>query len=386
MELTSDKIKEYSQRLMLVRMRMLSKHGFFGLLLMHMQFSLDESVVTAATDGKRIIFAPEFMDSLTDDELMFIMMHEVLHVVLRHNDRTEDRDDFLFNIACDIVVNSNILKMSGMNKDAITIGEYGESMHKAPNNHEGYEYSAEEVYEMITQLKNVPDDANSFDNHSLWKGFDYEEYAMWKQRIKDAYEASMGRGNLPAGLVREIEKLLEPKVDWRTILHDFIQEEIVDYSLVPPDKRFQDSPFLLPDFNDTEITVKNILFMIDTSASMSDEDVAQAYSEIKGAIDQHNGKLEGWLGFFDAEVIPPVPFTDEEEFKVIKPEGGGGTDFGVIFDYISEEMNPDEISSIIIMTDGYAPYPDESAAGGVPVLWLVNNEDIDPPWGKVARM
>lgn len=55
--------------------------------------------------------------------------------------------------------------------------------------------------------------------------------------------------------------------------------------------------------------------MIDTSGSMSDKEITAAYSEIKGAIDQFGGKLSGWLGFFDADIIEPVPFSDEDEFR-----------------------------------------------------------------------
>jgi len=45
-----------------------------------------------------------------------------------------------------------------------------------------------------------------------------------------------------------------------------------------------------------------------------------------------------------------------------------------------------EIASIIIMTDGIAPFPEESAAIGIPVLWMINNDMITPPWGKIARL
>lgn len=391
MEVNEIKTREYVQRLMLARMRILGRNGFFGLLLMHIKFSLDEGIETAATDGKRIIFAPKFLDVLSDDELEFIILHEIMHVILRHTARGEGRDDMLFNIACDIVINSNILKMMGMNRDAITLNEYGESMHIAPGGREGYEYTSEEVYELIYEKivhsgSELPMEMESFDDHSLWGEDDYEDDAIWRQRIKEALEASKGRGNLPAALSREIDHFLKPRVDWRTILNDFVQEETVDYSLMPPDRRFQDSPFFLPDFNERDYMVKDVLFMIDTSASMSNKDVAQAYSEIKGAIDQYNDKLKGWLGFFDAEVIKPRPFSDEGEFRLIKPKGGGGTDFHAIFDYINREMTDKEIASIIIMTDGEAPFPDEEAANGVPVLWLINNERVVPPWGKVARM
>ena len=49
-------------------------------------------------------------------------------------------------------------------------------------------------------------------------------------------------------------------------------------------------------------------------------------------------------------------------------------------------MEDDPPVSIVILTDGYAPFPKESAAMDIPVLWLINNESIDPPWGKVARI
>ena len=169
-------------------------------------------------------------------------------------------------------------------------------------------------------------------------------------------------------------------------MNDFIQEEVVDYSFLPPDRRFDDSPFFLPDFNEKDEAVEDILFMIDTSGSMSDDMVTAAYSEVKGAIDQFDGRLKGWLGFFDAAVTEPKPFEDENEFKIIHPKGGGGTDFAVIFDYVRDHMEEKPPVSIIILTDGHAPFPKEQAAGGIPVLWLINNEEVNPPWGKVARI
>lgn len=186
---------------------------------------------------------------------------------------------------------------------------------------------------------------------------------------------------------RMLEKLKKPQTDWRTILNDFIQEEICDYSFSPPDRRFQDSPFFLPDFNEMgkNDNVSDILFFIDTSGSISDNDMTAAYSEIKGAIDQYDGKLQGWLGFFDAAIIEPKPFSSFEEFNVIKPAGGGGTDFQIIFEYVHQHMKEKEPNCIIILTDGYAPFPKEELANDIPVLWLINNQDVTPPWGKVAR-
>ena len=171
-----------------------------------------------------------------------------------------------------------------------------------------------------------------------------------------------------------------------TFLNDFVQEEITDYSFVPPDRRYVDGDFFLPDFNEKEQYPKDILFMIDTSASMSDDMIAAAYSEIKGAIDQYDGKLEGWLGFFDAQITEPVAFQEIKELLAIRLVGGGGTDFRPIFQWVREHMDKMEIACIIILTDGYAPYPSKSVTMGIPVLWLINNEDVTPPWGKFTRI
>ena len=102
MVLSDEKKKEYMKRLLMSRLRILVNNGFYGLLLMHMIFSIDENCSTAATDGRRIYFGPVFLDDLSDSELDFIMMHEILHVALKHCFRQGNRNNERFNIACDI--------------------------------------------------------------------------------------------------------------------------------------------------------------------------------------------------------------------------------------------------------------------------------------------
>ena len=232
-----------------------------------------------------------------------------------------------------------------------------------------------------------------WDDHTRWGTVDDAALEdVWVKRFRDACEAisvrdpSNRNGMLPLFARRLLKELKSPKTDWRSVLSDFVQEEINDYSFAPPDARFAESPFFLPAFNDRDEYAEDILFMIDTSGSMSDDMVTTAYSEVKGAIDCFDGKLKGWLGFFDAAVSEPQPFSDVGELKGIKPVGGGGTDFGVVFEYVKRRMADKPPACIIMLTDGYAPFPPESAANGVPVLWLINNEGVNPPWGKTARI
>lgn len=469
MEVSEEKLQEYSKRLLLARMRLLCTHGFYGLLLMHVGFGLTDQVKCGGCGGDKIAFNPAFLDQISDGELDYALMHEILHIVLRHEARQGELEPERYNIACDIVVNSNILKSNGMDEKSITLHcNGGVQPHTAPDGREGYLFTAEELFALVPPPNGSPikgpgskaqgkhggkkekpakhddnsensensggednkpsgedskpvednDASGNGDSSGGWmkgrakkeimhagnpQGWDDHGHAgeiepddtlrdVWVKRFQDACEAisirdpSNSRGLLPAFAQRMLEELRKPQTDWRTILTEFIQEEITDYSFTPPDRRFADGPFYLPDFNEKDDKVEDVLFMIDTSASMSDDMITAAYSEIKGAIDQFNGKLQGWLGFFDAAVIEPQPFADEDEFRLIRPSGGGGTDFQIIFEYVAAHMTEKPPVSIIILTDGYAPFPKERLANGIPVLWLLNNEDVTPPWGKIARI
>ena len=403
MELSKEQIQGFTRRLLRSRMRLLITNGFYGLLLMHIKFSIDETIPTAATDGEKIMFNPHFLTLINDNELDFILMHEILHVALEHCFRfaeIKDLDPDMINIACDIVVNSNILMSNDM--DIKTIKVHGqESMHLAPNGQEGYKYSVEEVYKMLQKRNKSKNNKNkhweNIDDHTKWKkdeGGSGSLKEIWDARLANTIanlaakvkNGMKGIGNIPLGAEILLKELMRPQIDWRTILNEFIQEEITDYSFTPPDRRFGDSPFFLPDYNEKEDTIDDILFMIDTSGSMSESEITAAYSEVKGAIDQFNGKLRGWLGFFDADIIEPKLFESVEELQLIKPKGGGGTNFDCVFNYVKTQMLDKPPVSIIMLTDGGAPFPSESITNGIPVLWLLNNEDCNPPWGKVARI
>ena len=402
MALSDEKKRGYVQRLLLSRMRLLCNHGFYGLLLMHMRYAVDEEEQTAGTDGDRIVFGTDFLDELGDAELDFVMMHEVMHVVLQHCFRGKAYDREIFNIACDIVVNSNILLECGMQPESITLQKYGESMHIAPNGEEGHKYTAEQVYEMLLSRHGARKGEGrgrlvplpcGWDSHEAWGTAEGEGRLRdaWIKRLKDAAKAieirdpSNERGLLPAFVTRMLGDMGKAQTDWRALLNAFVQEEIADYSFSPPDKRYADGDFFLPDFSECDYRAENILFMVDTSASVSDGMITAAYTEIRGAIEQFNGKLKGWLGFFDAAVVDPVPFESVQELNVIRPKGGGGTRFDVIFSYVEQKMDPPPVS-IVILTDGHASFPPEKAAMGIPTLWLIVDSEVNPPWGKVARL
>lgn len=265
-----------------------------------------------------------------------------------------------------------------------------------------------------------------FDDHSFWKGEDEKniKQQLWAQKVINAIEvqqsmdesqivlqkkimskkqAHKGFGGPPMFATRILEELTEGKLDWRTLLNDFVQEEVCDYSFSPPDRRFGDSDFFLPDFNEKQEKIKNVWFLIDTSGSISDGMIMDAYNEIASAVEIFGGSIESYLSFTESFITKPTPFSSVGDLLAVKPKGGGGNDFKLIFKYLETgdgidlldesglKISVDEIiepSCIVIITDGYDAFPEESAAKGIPVLWLINNDDpsATPPWGMVARI
>ena len=380
-------MKEYQRRLLLARIRILTNYGFYGIMLENMAFGLDPGCDTAYTDGEKICFSPKFMESLSDMELDFVLMHEVMHVALKHCNRGLKYNQELFNIACDIVVNSNILKSKGMNLDAIKVNG-NISMHQIEGK-EGYLFTAEEVYEKLLKNGNrIP--SLGFDDHSKWE-MDKEREDDVNAKIiaiKDMEDRAHqngkpGVGSIPAGVERLVKELKESRVNWRELLNEFIEFEINDYTFTPPDRRY-DAEFFMPSFSEMDENLEDVLFMVDTSGSMSIEDITLVYSEINGAIQAFEGRLKGLIGFFDAKVYDPIPFDSSIDLTKIIPKGGGGTSFHNVFRYVMQMENKPKY--LIILTDGYATFPKEEEKGNIPLLWLLTNDEVKPPYGKVAIM
>ena len=134
METGTYSVREISRRLSESRSCLLARYPFFGHLLLRMPFGLADCE-TAYTDMQRIVFDPDFAMRLPPQELQFVMLHELMHCVLRHCIRAAGFQPELFNIACDIVVNSFILE--AIRADTFQI-DGSEVMHLAPDGTEGW--------------------------------------------------------------------------------------------------------------------------------------------------------------------------------------------------------------------------------------------------------
>ncbi len=369
------------------KISILKDYPFFGRLLLRLRFGL-APCKTAFTDMRRIVFDKDFAENLSITEIGYVLIHEVLHCALKHCLRCNGKQHFIYNVACDIVVNSIILEM--FDKNEITI-DGAPLMHLTPDKNEGRNYSAEEVYSMLMKLSVKDFDSlyggGNFDNHQLWDEVTAETTTLedlWNHHVKSAIAAcGTGGSGIPSYLTRYLKDVdRSPRTNWRQVLHDFIQFDRADYDFSRPDKRYSES-VLLPSFceNIEGSKVEKLWFLVDTSGSVSDDAVSVAYEEIKQATMQISN-LSGMLSFFDYTVSDPENFESLEDILSMKPIGGGGTSFYAIFKKLQELTEEDRTpNAIIIITDGYAPFPEEESALGIPVIWIIVDSSVTPPWG-----
>lgn len=381
-------LRNLSGRLTSIRSEILKEYTFFGRLLLRLENRF-ANCGTACTDMTCIAFDPNFANRLSDNELKFVYLHELMHCVLRHCTRNKGKNQYVYNIACDIVVNSLILDTLHLSTFQI---DGCEVMHLTPGGKEGREYTAEEVYQMLMRLStdalNSRYGLDTMDNHGLW-GKIINANALddqWKKNVLDAQKAS-GSSCIPMGLERQLKDITHTlETNWRQLLHDYIQFDKSDYTYSVPDRRYMEDIFM-PSFQENMYggRLDELWVVIDTSGSVNAEALTTAFLEIRDAIGQV-GSVTGLLSFFDYSVSEPTPFESIEELMAIKPVGGGGTSFHAIFQYLQNHMTSELPKLILILTDGYAPFPEESAAMGVDVIWGIIDSDIKPPWGNCVHI
>jgi predicted metal-dependent peptidase len=317
---------------------------------------------TAATNGLVIYFNPDFLNSLKVDEVVFILLHELLHITLDHLKRIGDRDREIFNIAADIVVN-DLLVFSGYS--------YGELPIILGRNFEtnGLNNTVEEIYDSL--------DKSSVKcrviNHNYWTDTN-RDYAnkIINEAIKKGYS------NETSYLNRYIKSLIESKTNWKSLLNEILKSNENDYSFQKTDKRYED--LLLPDFTNQEESLDNVWLLVDVSGSMNDHELVKGFGEINKIISSYDS-VNLIISAFSTFVTYPKKVRSSSDLKKMTKglESGGGTNFQIIFDYMLKlEKLP---IAIIIITDGYAQFPDKSKTKNIPVFWAINNNSVKAPFG-----
>lgn len=197
--------------------------------------------------------------------------------------------------------------------------------------------------------------------------------------VAQRHHESRRPGSTPGGAERLMEALDEPTVDWRTLLWNHLTRHPTDYTGI--DRRFVQDGLYLDVLEGEHL---DVYVCIDTSSSISSDDLDAFASELGGILATHT-HVRAQLYYCDTELHGPHEI--ERLGDAPPPTGGGGTRFAPFFERLAETVAPHDDAVAVYLTDGYAAFPDEEP--DVDTIWAVTPggaEDEAFPFGTVARI
>jgi len=366
--------------------------------------SVDDDFPTAYTNGRDEVYGRGFIRECNDKELAFTILHENMHKAFRHLTtwrKLWKEDKRLTNMACDYVINLMLVDMDP-NEQFIAFPKDKDGKLRGLLDKRFKGMHTKQVFDILKQEKRDRGDGeggdeeggDGFDEHD-WEGAnelsDKEKEELEKEidrGIRHGKVAEKRAGNKAGTGNRELEDLLNPKVDWKEVLQEFAKQSCGgkdSSSWRRPNRRFIGQDVYLPSLISER--VGHVVVGADTSGSIQGPILTKFLSEVKGVCDMVSPeKLD--LIYWDAGVAGHEIYGEggiplDSLVSSTKPKGGGGTDPRCMMRYLkAENITPD---CIIMLTDGEIPnWGDEWNA---PILWVVvNNRDIQAPVGKTVML
>lgn len=376
--------------------------------------SVSETVPTAMTNGRDVVYGRAFVDSLNDKQLAFVVVHEAMHKAYRHLtvwNSIAKENPHLANAAMDFVINLQIIDSDPhryvveMPRDA-----EGKLLGLLDEKYRGMD--TKQVYNALKKehggdggdgkgsggSKGQTDNGSgspagqgsgkNFDEHD-WEGAneltEEEEDELLSEIDNALREGAILAGKMKGNVPRGIDELLHPKVDWKEALRMFIKTSMRggDKSTWRrPNRRYLGVDIIMP----STISEKAETFVIgvDTSGSIGDM-AAQFMGEVKSICDDVAPETVELL-YWDSHVAGRETYRGAEVENLInstKPRGGGGTQPECVPIYL--EANHIAPQCIIMLTDGvfYGDAWHEWNRTSAPVLWcVVGNKDFVPKHGQ----
>ena len=347
--------------------------AFFTTLAFSLIHEFSDKVPTAATNGKRIQYNPEFFMSLSHDERVFLILHEAMHCAYLHMERKGDRDHRKFNIAADHVINLQLIERGfAMPKDGLADPQYKE-------------LSTEEVYNLLPTTPpgqgmggfgedlQAPDDTSAEAAEALAN--DIQDIL-----VRASIQSKMANdkpGTIPGEIQIFLDRLLNPKLPWNRILQKYLQAFAKnDYSFRTPNRRFFPQ-FHLPRLYDENLM--NITVAVDTSGSVSDHEFNRFVTETHSILRMMKPEKITVIQF-DTEIKSVSEVRNVRELMSIQFTGRGGT----LINPVLEWANKNKPQLLLVFTDGYFRFYDQETK--VNTLWLIHeNPKFVAPFGKTIH-
>jgi predicted metal-dependent peptidase len=367
---------DIAKRISKAKTSLILEHPFIGSIAVNMPTIISTGVPTAATNGKRIIFNPDFLADLCDEQVKFLVAHECMHPMLEHNYRRQGRDPLKWNKAADYVINQ-LLTEEHIGK-FIDGGCLNATLYNAGKG------TSEGIYNIL------PEDNGDGNGGGIGgTGADLEdgegspaeqaqEAAEWRVKVAQAAQAAKMMGKMSVTMQRLVDEVLQPKVDWRDVLRRFMQKAKTETrSFARPNRRFLAQGLYLPTMSGE--TLGEVALAIDCSGSIGARELNEFAAEVR-AIHEDLRPSKMHVVYFDSEVSKFETFGPEDALT-IGTDKTGGTAFSPIFRKLSEEGV--EPVACVVLTDlccnDFGPQPD------YPVLWVSNHSD-KAPWGEVVKV
>jgi predicted metal-dependent peptidase len=346
-----------------------------------------DDIPTACTNGRDEYYGRGFIDSINDKQLRFVVLHECYHKMYKHLTtwkHLSDKCQRTANMACDYVINQQIIDD---NDDDFIEGIDGMCIDPK---YRGWDSQRvfNDIYQQQDSGGGDGGQGNSLDDHD-WDGAQAmtgEEQDDLAKEIDDAIrQGAISAGKMGTGGERTVADLLEPQVNWRDVLREFITDTCTgsDYATYNrPNRRRLHTGMYLP----SGITqqVDELVLAIDTSGSIGQRELSAFLSEIKCICDTVHPKSIRLL-YWDTEVCADEAYSMHELDTLTqstKPAGGGGTDVHCVTSYMAtNNISP---QAAIILTDGYL----YSGWGSwdCPTLWCVLDSGKVSDCGKTVHI
>ncbi len=422
-------LKEVMTRLGAARTRLILEKPFIGALVMHLPLTAADPAwcETVATDARAFHFNPDYIAQLTLAETQFVLAHEAMHCALGHFARRSHRTRRRWDVASDYAVNQ-LLVDEGLKAPAGALlnpdfrGLSAEEIypHIPPDTEEATldrhvfdESAAKEPPPAAGAGRGQPDEhearngtgaADHADDWADARGDAWDDAGderrtrrsaakppvepgpverealmrEWQGRMASSAQQARRAGRLGQSWLRLIDALIQPQLPWRVLLARFmISAARDDYSYQRPSRR--DGPAVLPRLASGEV---NLLVALDTSGSVSSEELAQFVAEVDALKGQIRARVT--LQACDEALDPAGPWTFQAWEPIALPQrvhGSGGTSFVPVFDWVArEQLRPD---LLLYFTDAEGEFP--PAPPDFPVIWLVKGR-ARVPWGERIQL
>jgi predicted metal-dependent peptidase len=356
-------------------------------------------IQTEATDGRNLWINKDFWKGIPLDQQVSELVHELFHKILLHNTRRGSRDHYVWNVACDYVINAS-MRNNGFNFPTTGPGAWLLDMQ-----YDGW--LAESVYnDLMKKAKQQQQDSKSGGKKGQGKpgkgtpgmpqlspgredlkdapGSDHPET---RDRIEAEVTAMVDRavamakamGNLPAGIEANVAQATKAaKEPWYNHLHRYMQSlSISEYNWAKQNRRALMTHKCFAPLHYSE-ALGEIVVAVDTSGSCFQAAQQSNFAMHLNAILAEARPRRVHLIYFDTAVYPGVEVEAGELDIDLHPRGGGGTSFVPIFEYIkNNDLHPDVC---IVLTDLCGRFPSQGPE--YPVMWASTELSQTAPFGE----